>query len=482
MKANLIVDNEDVAAQDGRTFERRDPVSGEVVTVAAAASAADAARVVASAKAAFPIWSSTSPSRRREILLRAGHLLKERADLFVEMITRETGGTNIWGRFNARLAGDMLIEAASLATQVSGEILPMDKPGAYAMVFRRPAGVILSIIPWNAPLILGVRAFSTALACGNTVVLKGSELSPGTQYLLTKVLIDAGLPPGVMNYITHDAKDAPAVVEALIANPHVRRVNFTGSTRTGRVIATMCAKYLKPALLELGGKAPFLVLADADIDNAVRAAAFGAYMHQGQICMSTERILVDETIADEFATKLKSKVETLVAGDPCHSNGVLGALSGADHASRVDRLIQNAVERGAAVLLRGTVDGAIMQPSLLDRVTPDMDIYYEESFGPVACLIRTSGAEEAVAIANDSEYGLKAAIFSRDVKQALQIAQGLEYGCCHINGPTVFDEAQIPLGGMKSSGYGRFGGQAGIAEFTELQTITIEDPDQHYPI
>lgn len=482
MESTLLIDNRSIAATGDAKSIRRDPVTDAPATTFAAATPADAIAAVKSAAAAFPAWSKTGPNTRRDILLKAAALLEERADQFVETMMSETGASMPWVRFNVKLATGMLREAASITTHIKGEIIPADKPGAYAFAFRRPVGVVLSIVPWNAPIILAVRAFGTALACGNTVVLKGSERSPGTQYLLTKVMIDAGLPAGVMNYVTHTREEAVEVVEALIGCEEVRRVNFTGSTATGRVIAQLGAKYLKPVLLELGGKAPLLVLEDADIDNAVRAAAFGAYMHQGQICMSTERIVLDASIADAFAEKMTAKVASLSAGDPHRSDAPLGSLIDEAAAERVEGLIADAIEKGAVALVRGSREGAIMQPSLLDRVTPAMRIYHEESFGPVTCMMRVADVEEAIAVANDTEYGLKAAIFSHDVKRALEIANRLEFGCCHINGPTVYDEAQMPLGGMKASGYGRFGGHAGINEFTEIHWVSVEDPDQHYPI
>jgi acyl-CoA reductase-like NAD-dependent aldehyde dehydrogenase len=421
------------------------------------------------------------PNQRRAILTKAADLLASRTQEFTDLMMMETGASAAWVAFNTRLAAGMLREAAALTTQIKGEIIPADKPGAYALAVRRPAGVVLSIAPWNAPIILAVRAFATALACGNTVVLKASELSPGTQIMLGRVMRDAGLPAGVLNVLTNAPADAGKIVEAMIAHPAVRRINFTGSTRVGRIIAEMSARYLKPALLELGGKAPLLVLDDADIDNAVRAAAFGAFMHSGQICMSTERIVVDNRIADEFAGKLAAKARSLSAGNPRTSNAPLGSLVDMAPAERVEGLVKDALGKGAKLLAGGDRDGTIMGATVLDLVTPEMKIYYEESFGPVVCLIRVKDDEDAVRVANDTEYGLSSGIFSRDVKRALDIAHRLDFGCCHINGPTVYDEAQMPLGGMKASGYGRFGGQPGINEFTEVQWISIEDPDQHYP-
>jgi acyl-CoA reductase-like NAD-dependent aldehyde dehydrogenase len=243
----------------------------------------------------------------------------------------------------------------------------------------------------------------------------------------------------------------------------------------------MGARYLKPVLLELGGKAPLIVLDDADVDNAVRAAAFGSFMHSGQICMSTERIVVAPGIADAFASKLAEKAKSLTAGNPRTSNAALGSLVDRAPAVRVEGLVKDAVDKGARLLAGGSVDGTVMNATVLDRVTPEMSIYHEESFGPVASIVRAKNTEDCVRIANDTEYGLSSAVFTRDIKQALAISAELDFGCCHINGPTVYDEAQMPLGGMKASGYGRFGGLPGVQEFTEVQWVSIEDPDQHYP-
>jgi acyl-CoA reductase-like NAD-dependent aldehyde dehydrogenase len=457
-------------------------MTGKTVTVAAAASVEDARASVDSAARAFPSWSKSGPSGRRDILLKAAELLHERSSLFSDVMVAETGASESWARFNVHLACGILKEAASITTHVKGEIIPADKPGSFCMAVRRPAGVVVSIAPWNAPVILAVRGFVTALACGNTVVLKASESTPGTQFLLGLLLRDAGLPAGVLNVITNAPEDAAKIGEALIGHPAVRRVNFTGSTRTGRIVAETAARYLKPVLLELGGKAPMIVLADADIDNAVRAAAFGAFMHQGQICMSTERIVIDDKVADQFAQKLAAKSNAVNAGSPGDKTCALGSLISRDAALRAVVLVKDAVDKGAKLLCGGDVEGTVMSATVLDAVTAEMKIYYDESFAPVVCLVRVNSVDEAIHVSNDTEYGLSSSIFTRDIKLALDIAQQLEFGCCHINGPSVYDEAQMPLGGMKASGYGRFGGQPGVNEFTEVQWVSIEDPAQLYPL
>jgi benzaldehyde dehydrogenase (NAD) len=313
-------------------------------------------------------------------------------------------------------------------------------------------------------------------------VLKGSELCPATHGLIIEALQDAGLPPGVVNFVTNAPADAAAVVEAMVAHPAVRRVNFTGSTHVGRLIAMTCAKYLKQAVLELGGKAPFVVLDDADIDAAVDAAAFGAFANSGQICMSTERIVLDVRIADAFAEKFAAKAASLPLGDPRAGQPVvLGSVVDIRTVARCNALIDDALAKGAKLLTGGKADSTLMPATVLDHVTPAMDIYHEESFAPVKALVRVDGVEAAIATANDNAFGLSAAVFGRDIARAWQVAQRIESGICHVNGPTVHDEAQMPFGGVKGSGYGRFGGKAGIDAFTELRWITVQTGERHYP-
>src|SRR6187399_811718 len=304
---SLLLESKDVPASNGATFDRLNPVTGDIASRAAAAQIADAKRAADTAAAAFPAWSATGPNARRMILLKAADVLASKAPQFIELMAAETGSTAGWAGFNVHLAAGMLREAASMTTQISGEVIPSDKPGCIAMAVRQPAGVVLSMAPWNAPVILGVRAVALPLACGNTVILKASEICPGTHRLIGECLREAGLPPGVLNVITNAPEDAPALIDALISHPAVRRINFTGSTRVGRIIAETAAKYLKPVLLELGGKAPLIVLDDADIDEAVNACVFGAFANQGQICMSTEKIVLDNQIADGFLSKFAAR-------------------------------------------------------------------------------------------------------------------------------------------------------------------------------
>ncbi|HBY9771742.1 TPA: aldehyde dehydrogenase family protein [Klebsiella pneumoniae] len=382
---NLYINGQWHDAEGRRTFTRRHPAHDEAASVAAAASLADGKRCVEAAACAFPLWRDTAPAERRRLLLEAAEQMLLREAKFIAAMAAETGATAHWAGFNVHLAADILREAAALTTQIEGQIIPSNVPGNLAMGVRQGAGVVLGMAPWNAPLILATRALATPLACGNTVILKGAELSPATQGLIIDALDAAGFPPGVVNYLTCAPEDAPALVESLIAHPAVRRVNFTGSTPVGRIIA------------------------------------------------------------------------------------------------RCNALIDDALAKGARLLTGGKANDTHMSPTLLDGVTREMRLWREESFGPVKAIIRVHSEEEALAVANDSEYGLSAAVYSRDSARAWNVAQRLHTGICHINGPTVHDEAQMPFGGCKASGYGRFGGRAGIAEFTELRWITIQTQPRELP-
>jgi acyl-CoA reductase-like NAD-dependent aldehyde dehydrogenase len=482
-EVKLLIGGRDCDASDKAIFEHLNPVTGEVASRAAAATVADADAAVAAAAAAFPAWSAMGPGERRKLLLKAADMLEVRTGEFIALGVAEAGGSPGWYGFNGMLASNMLREAASMTTQISGEIIPSDVPGNMAMGIRQACGVVLGIAPWNAPVILGVRAVAMPLACGNTVVLKASENCPALHRLIGSVLNDAGLPAGVVNVITNAPKDAAAVVERLIANPAVRRVNFTGSTHVGRIIAQQSAKHLKPALLELGGKNPLVILDDADLEEAVQAAAFGSFFNQGQICMSTDRIIVSRAIADEFVAKLTAKTKTLRAGKPGEQGFALGAMVNAQAVTRVAGMVDDAVKKGARLTMGPySFEGSIMQPVIVDGATPEMKLYQEESFGPVVTILRVDSDDEAVRLANDSEYGLSAAVFSRNIPRAMEVAKRIQSGICHINSSTVADEAQMPFGGVKDSGYGRFGGKAGVAEFTDLRWITIQGAPRHYPV
>jgi acyl-CoA reductase-like NAD-dependent aldehyde dehydrogenase len=338
-------------------------------------------------------------------------------------------------------------------------------------------------VPWNGPVILAARAIAYPIACGNTVVYRGSEMSPKTHALIADAFVEAGLPEGVLNFVVNAPEDAADVIDALIAHPAIRRVNFTGSTRVGRIIAEKSGRNLKRCLLELGGKAPLVVLDDADIEGAVNAAIFGSFLYQGQICMSTERFVVDEAVADQFVSAFAARAAALLADDPVVNPGcVIGPMIDAASGSRINAMLDDALAKGAKIVVGGMADGVAMPATIVDHVKPGMTIYDEETFGPVTTVVRVNGVEEAVQVANDTEYGLAAAVFGRDAHRAFNVARRIDAGHVHVNGATVQNEPQAPYGGMKNSGWGRFDGRAVIDEFTELKWVTIEPSDQPYPV
>jgi benzaldehyde dehydrogenase (NAD) len=463
-------------------FERINPMTNETASRAPAMTPAAAGVVAVRAAAGFAKWSGVGPNARRVLLMSAAAALEARKEEFIAAMMAEIGATAGWAMFNLMLAAGMIREAASLTTQIGGEVIPSDKPGCLALALREPVGVILGIAPWNAPIILGVRAIAVPLACGNSVILKASELCPRTHTLIIEAFAGAGFPEGVVNIVTNAPKDAGDVVGALIDHPAVKRINFTGSTTVGRIIAKRAAEHLKPCLLELGGKAPLIVLDDADLDEAVKAAAFGAFMNQGQICMSTERVIVLDSVASEFIKRFAAKAKSMATGDPREGKAPLGAVVDRKTVLHVNALIDDATAKGATVVAGGKTDSVLMPATVVDGVTAAMSLYREESFGPVVGVIRAKDESDAIRLANDSEYGLSASVFTRDTARGLRVARQIRSGICHINGPTVHDEPQMPFGGVGASGYGRFGGKAGIDQFTELRWITIETQPGHFPI
>lgn len=477
-KRELIIGGESVPALDGRTTDDLNPYTGEVYAVVAAAGTADVARAVDAAQEAFAEWSATPPSARRRILLKAADELESRTPEAIALMAQEVGGVAGWAGFNVMLAAGILREAAAAVTQPVGEVLTTETPGQLSLAVREPLGVVAAFSPWNAPIILSTRAVAAPLAAGNTVVLKPSEDAPiAAGLFISDVLHEAGLPAGVLNVVTNAPSDAAEVAEALIADPRVRAVNFTGSTGVGRIVGTLAAQHLKPAVLELGGKNSLLVLDDADLDHAVEAATFSAFFNAGQICMSADRILVHHSVAEEFTTKFAAKVASLPHGDPADPGTVIGPVITPRSAERVAALVAEAVDAGARVRTGG--DGV---PFVLDGVTPQMRIFTEEIFGPAVVVTTVADDDEAVAIANDTEHGLTAGILTEDSRRGLALARRIRTGIVHVGNQTVDDAPQVPFGGVKASGYGRFGGRWGIESFSSTRWVTVAGGHGHFPI
>jgi len=470
-----------VAAADGATYEDLDPFTGEVVATVSAGRADDARRAVEAAAAAFPAWSQTPPAERQRVFLKAADILEARQMEVVDLLARETGSSFGFGMFQSMFVPNLFRQAAALAYAPVGQVIPSDT-GAFAMGLRRPVGVVGAFAPWNAALILSARSISAPLALGNTVVLKPSEWSPFTGGLLWgEIFAEAGLPAGVLNIVTHAPGAAGPIGTVLIEHPAVRRLNFTGSSQVGRMIAEAAGAQLKRVVVELGGHNPLIVLGDADLEYAVNASAFGAYLHQGQICMSTRRIYVERSIADEFIGKLAEKTKDLKVGDPKEHDTVIGPLINEQALATVKGRVEQAVAAGAKVLAGGEAVGPCFQATLLTDVPDDSEFAKHETFGPVAAVEIVDSAEQAVEKANQTSYGLSAGIITSDRDRGFSLAQLIDSGIVHVNDQTVADEPQMPFGGVKDSGFGRFGGQAAVDEFTELRWVSIRNGSHPFP-
>ncbi len=478
----MYIDGEWTGAADGELYDDFNPYTGGVFARVPAGKRADAARAVDAAVAAFPDWSRTLPAERQALFLRAADILEKKRDQIVEILAEETGCTFGFAMFQSMFTPGLLREAAGQVYGPAGEILPADLPGAFYMAIRHPVGVIAGIGPWNAPLILSLRSICLPIAYGNTAVLKPStEASAAGGVVLAEVFHEAGFPKGVLNLVTNAPGGSNAIGDEFIENPKVRRISLTGSSAVGRQLAEKAGRYLKRVALELGGQNPMIILKDANVDDAVSAAAFGAFLHQGQICMSTRRIIIERPIAGAFKEKFVRKVSGFKVGNPKEPDTIIGPLINRQQFDQVQKSIKAAVADGAQVLCGGTSEGLCCHPTVLTNVAPGTAFCCEETFGPVVSIIEVDSAEEAVAVANDTMYGLSASVFTGDFTRGLDIAERIESGMVHINDQTVHDEPQVPFGGVKDSGWGRFGGTAALEEFTELRWISVQRTPRQYP-
>jgi acyl-CoA reductase-like NAD-dependent aldehyde dehydrogenase len=471
-----------VEAADGKTFEDTDPFTGDTVAVVPAGGQEDAKRAIDAASGAFEAWAATPPAVRQGVFLKAADILESRRDEVVSLLARETGCTFGFGMFQMGFVPGLFRQAAATPYQPIGTVIPSDM-GAFAMGIRRPVGVVGAIAPWNAALILSARSIAAPLALGNTVVLKPSEWSPWVGGLLWgEIFTEAGLPDGVLNIVTHAPGKAGGIGDELVSNPAVRRINFTGSTETGRKLAEAAGRHLKRVVLELGGYNPVIVLADADLEYAVNATTFGAFLHQGQICMSARKVLVERPIAEEFTARLAAKAQTLKAGDPKEHDTIIGPLINEDAVKMVKGRVDDAVKKGAKVLAGGEEGGNnTYRATVLTDVSDDSEFAQHETFGPVLAVEVVNSADEAVERANATTYGLSAGILTTDVDRGMALAQRIESGIVHVNDQPVGDEPQMPFGGVKDSGWGRFGGQAAMEEFTELRWVTVSPGAHPFP-
>ncbi|RBQ15982.1 aldehyde dehydrogenase [Spongiactinospora rosea] len=481
-RAGHFIGGEWTPAGSGRHYPNRSPWSGAVLGEVAAGDGDDATLAVAAAHRAFPGWSRALPATRQRVFLRAADLLESRRAEVLADLAAETGCGRHFGDVQTDFAARLLRQAAQLTYRPIGEVLPSDIAGTQAIAVRRPVGVVAAIVPWNASLALSGRAIIGPLALGNTVVLKPSEESPYTGGgLWARILAEAGLPAGVLNVVTHAPGEASGIADTLLASPLVKRVNFTGSTPTGRRLAEKAGGYLKRVVLQLSGQNPLIVTADADLNYAVDAAVYGAFVHQGQVCMCARRIYVERPLAAEFIDRFAARAAALPAGDPADPATVVGPVINEWALALLDRRVREAEGLGARVVAGGVPAPPCYPATVLTGVPDEAEIAQGETFGPVVIVEVAESAEQAVARANESDFGLAASVITGDPRRGLALAAMLDVGIVHVNDQPVNDEPHMPFGGVKDSGWGRFGLGFAAEEFCELQWVTVRDQDRVFP-
>ncbi|CCC09193.1 hypothetical protein SMACR_04952 [Sordaria macrospora] len=456
-----------------KTFDVTSPRTQKVVHKCSSATDTEVQAAVNAAAEAFKTWRKSHPNQRRDLFHKAAEIFEKRKEELGQYMMNETGAPRQWADFNINTAKGLLLDVAGRCNTLEGSFPVVNDPESAALVLQEPFGVILAVAPWNAPYILGIRSILYPIAAGNTAILKATELCPRTMWGLCSVFQEAGLPKGVLNMLVHEPANAPAITSSLISNPLVKKVNFTGSTAVGRIIGRLAGENLKPVLLELGGKASAIVWEDAELENAATQCALGAFLNSGQICMATERILVHKSIRAEFEKKLVAAVENIF-GPQTPAPILINSVA----VDKNKKLLADALSKGAK-LLYGNPDAqeetsTRMRPVILSGITTDMDIYKTESFGPTVAVYEIETEEEALRIANDTEYGLTSAVFTEDLRRGLRMAKEIETGAVHINSMTVHDEATLPHGGAKESGYGRFNTDKGLAEWVRSKTVTFK--------
>lgn len=468
-------------AATSRTFPDYNPSDGSVWANIPDAGVAETRAAIQAAHDAFPTWAALPFTQRAALMLKAGHIFEGRRMEIADAIMAEGGGWFGKAMFETGYTAEIFPAAAAASYGSIGEVMPSEH-NKVSLAIRRPMGVVAVISPWNFPLILSARGFMFPLVAGNTIVLKPSEDTPYLGGLLfAEIFEEAGLPKGVFNVVTCSRDSVQAVGDELVENPLVKGVSFTGSTAVGRQIAAKAGAHLKKCCVELGGKNSIIVLDDADLERATQAANFGAFMHQGQICMSVERVIVHDKVYDKFMEKFLPRVKKLKVGTTTDKENVLGPVINDRAAERLKRHFDDARKKGAKILAGGEIDGRFVTPTVFSGVTPDMLLYQEESFGPVCSVFKVRSDEEAIRIANDSEYGLTAGVMTADEQRGLSIVSRLDTGNCHINCSPVNDEPHIPFGGFKASGSGKHGGRWSMETFTETRWITMDRGERPYP-
>ena len=474
-----FIDGQWLDGKGGVTIENVNPYSNAVIHTMPSAAREDVDAAFAAAKEASKTWAVANPLYRRNLLLKAAQILISRLDEFTAWLTNETGSTYLKGVTEVQQAHDILVEASSFPTRMHGLTLSSTIDGKETYVYRKPLGVVGLISPWNWLLYLSMRTIAPALGTGNTIVVKPSSSSLVTGgTLIAKVLEEAGIPAGVFNVVVGDSG---LIGDYFTGHPVAKMVSFTGSTPVGKNIGRIAGENLKKSALELGGNNAFIVLDDADVDKAVDAAVFGKFLHQGQLCISINRILVHTSIYEEFKNKFVARAKLLVAGDPASRLTVVGPVIDRKSLQRIRDIIDGSVSMGAVVETGNAAEGNLLQPTVLSGINADMPIFQKEIFGPAVGLIAFDNDEEAVRLANATEFGLSGALFTKDIYRGMQVARGIETGMVHINDQTANDEVHSPFGGEKGSGTGRFGGDFIMDELTTVQWVSVQKETRNYP-
>ena len=468
-------------AENNRTFDDLEPYNGKIYAKIAAGSRKDMQFALNAAAEAFPAWAATTPAQRAELLFKAAAIIKRRRVEIAEVLAKETGSTISFATFQQDLLAGTLEMGAGWAYENKGEVLQSNVPGSFSFGVRRPLGVVASFTPWNGASILSWRTVISPIVAGNTVVVKPSEFAPiSAGLMIAEIAHEAGFPPGVINVVTHAPGEAGQLSDEIFENPNVRVINLIGGVKTAKYLAERAGKTLKRTVLELGGYNPMIILDDVDVDDAVRAATFGSFFHQGQICMNTRKIIIQRKIYKEFLEKFIARTNSLPFGDPEDHKTIIGPLINEGAVKLVEERIKDAVSKGAKVVAGGTHEGPIFHPTILIDVPYDAIVSNEETFGPVVIVEAVDTAEEAVAVANRVSYGLVSSIFTKDTYKGFELAPKILHGVVNVNSPTVNEETQAPMGGVKDSGWGRTGPHS-IEDFTDLIWINSRSTERQYP-
>jgi vanillin dehydrogenase len=474
----LFIDGKWINSSKNITTDSLNPATGEIFAKVHQAGPEEVEQAVAAAYRATKTWGSSLVSEREQILLGTARVIEARKSEFRDALINECGSAFNKALWEIDYVLDLLRSTAGDVRHAFGETMPTTMTGQVSMSIRRPLGVIVGISPFNSPFLLAMKKVAFALAAGNTFVLKPSSETPVSGFKIAEAFEEAGLPPGVLNVVPGPSAEFGKMI---MPDPRVRMITFTGSTPTGKYLAVEAAKHLKKFTLEMGGKSPLIVLKDASMDYAVDAAAFGILLHQGQVCMASSKVIVEESIFDEFCDRFVKKVGSIKVGDPHDPETVVGPLIYPRQCEFISEHILDARTKGANVIMGGSHDGRIFEPTVLTGVTKDMRVYGEETFGPVVSIFSVKDSEEALQIANDTEYGLSAAVITNDLQKAFDLSLRLEAGMVHINDSTISDEPHVPFGGVKDSGFGREGGRYSIEEMTEMKWVTIQLGEREFP-